>query len=145
MSIEKLLANRPVAAAHADTVLELAYLIAAADGRLDAAELEVFRQLAKQLTGKASAADLDALLDRFAGNVDHEEISARVTQLAPLLPADLRELAFEVVVALGISDLDTSRHEMDVEDQLMDALGITPARADELTAHVYEAFSAGSD
>lgn len=145
MSIDKLLANRPVASSHADTVLELAYLVAASDGRLDSAELKVFRQLAKQLTGKGSPADLDALLDRFAGNVDHQEIATRITQLAPLLPPELRELAFEIVVALGISDLDTSRHEMDVEDQLMDALGITPARADELSALVHEAFIAGAD
>ncbi len=43
MSIEKLLAKRP---------------FAAADGRLDAAELEGFRRLAKQLTGKGPAAEL---------------------------------------------------------------------------------------
>jgi len=145
MSIEKLLANRPVAPAHADTLLELAYLVAAADGRLDGAELKAFRQLAKLLTGSASAAELDTLLDRFAGNVEHAEISARVAELAPTLPSELRELAFEVVVALGIADLDTNRKEMDLEDQLMEALGISPTRADELTANVYEAFNAGSD
>ena len=42
MSIEKLLAKRPVAAAHADILRELAYLVAAAEGRLDAAELKGF-------------------------------------------------------------------------------------------------------
>lgn len=145
MSIDKLLANRTVAPAHTDTLLELAYLISASDGRLDEAELKAFRQLAQRLTGKSSASDVDALLDRFAGNVEHQEISARVKALAPQLPSELRELAFEIVVALGIADLDTNRDEMDLEDQLMEDLGITPARADELTASVYEAFNAGSD
>ena len=65
--------------------------------------------------------------------------------MAKGLPPELRELAFEIVVALGIADLDTSRDEMELEDMLMEALGLSPARADELTAKVYQAFNAGSD
>ena len=145
MTIAKLIADRKVPRENVDAVLELAYLGTAADGRLDDAELTAFAEVAMLVVGGSKPANVDALLDRFAANVEHEEIQARATALAKGLPPELRELAFEIVVALGIADLDTSRDEMELEDMLMEALGLSPARADELTAKVYEAFNAGSD
>ncbi|HVH40760.1 MAG TPA: hypothetical protein VM925_00400, partial [Labilithrix sp.] len=60
---------------HADVLLELAYLTTAADGRLDDEELAAFTEIVTRLRGKApTGSDVDALLDRFAGNVDHAEI-----------------------------------------------------------------------
>lgn len=143
MSIDKVVSGRSVAPEHVDAVLELAWLVAGADGRFDGAELKAFRQLAKRLGARAEAAELDALLDRFSANIEHRDPLVRVNELAKGLPLDVRELAFEVVVAMGIVDLDTSRDEMEFEERVTEALGIGHARADELTSKVYEAFNAG--
>lgn len=142
MSFSKLLSGTPIPRDHVDALLELAYLGTAADGRLDDAELDAFAEVAMLVTGGSKPANVDALLDRFAANVEHDEVHARAEALAKGLPVELRELAFKIVVAIGIADLDTSRDEMELEDLLMEALSLTPERADALTAEAYVAFQA---
>lgn len=130
----------------ADTLLELAYLTTAADGRLDDDELAAFTQLVARLQGApARGADVDALLDRFAGNVEHAEIAERVQVLAPALPAALRPVAFKLSVALGVADLDASDDESDLHALLAESLGLDAARVDELTAEVYASLDAGEE
>ncbi len=136
-----------IAKEHADTVLELAYLVTAADGRLGDDELEAYRDVVASVRDvqTVSQSDLDALLDRFAGNVEHEEIAERVRELSPKLPAELRDETFKIAVRLSLADLDRSREEEALTDVMLEALGLTPERADELTAEVYAAFDAGAD
>ncbi|MBX3209264.1 MAG: hypothetical protein KF764_29800 [Labilithrix sp.] len=129
-----------------DVLLELAYLSTAVDGRLDDEELSAFKVLVGRLRGtKPSDSDVDALLDRFAANVDHAEIGERVEKLAPTLPANLRPLAFKLAVGLGVADLDASADESDLQIVLAEALGLDEARVDELTAEVYASLDAGDD
>lgn len=126
----------------ADVLLELAYLSTAVDGRLADEELAAFGGLVARLHGKA---DVDALLDRFAGNVEHAEIDERVQKLAPTLRAELRPLAFKLAVGLGVADLDASEDESDLQVVLAEALGLDDARVDELTAEVYASLDSGED
>ncbi|MBX3198402.1 MAG: hypothetical protein KF894_09750 [Labilithrix sp.] len=133
-------------AEEADVLLELAYLSTAADGRLDDEELAAFKVIVGRLRGtKPSDADVDALLDRFAANVDHAEIGERVQKLAPKLPDGLRPLAFKLAVGLGVADLDASADESDLQVLLAEALGLDDARVDDLTAEVYASLDAGED
>lgn len=147
MSIAKLLPEAPVDGAHADVLLEIAYLATAADGRLDDDELAAFRGVVARLKNDASPTDkqLDALLDRFAGNVEHAEIHDRIRTLAPQLPAELRAVAFKLAVALSLTDLDTNDDEADLHEALATALGLDAEQVDALTADVYAAFDAGAD
>jgi hypothetical protein len=129
-----------------DVLLELAYLTTAVDGRLADEELTEFKGLVARLRGTATRdADIDALLDRFAGNVDHAEITERVQKIAPALPDDLRPLAFKLAVGLGVADLDASEDETDLQIVLAEALGLDDARIDELTAEVYASLDAGEE
>lgn len=131
---------------HVDAVLELAYLIAAADGRLDDAELAAYRELVAGFRGgRVGEADFNALLDRFAGNVEHADVEDRVRLLASKLPASAREISFQLALRLSLADLDMSRQEEALTDALIEALGLTADRADELTAEVYAGLDAGSD
>lgn len=128
----------------ADMVLELAYLATAVDGRLDDEELEAFKAIATRLLGKPTTnADLDKLLDRFGGNVDHEEINERVQKIAPTLGDDLRAVAFKLAVGLSVADLDASGDETELQAVLAEALGFDQDKVDELTAEVYASLDAG--
>ncbi|MBX3189769.1 MAG: hypothetical protein KF819_22275 [Labilithrix sp.] len=142
MSIAKILPSKPVASEHADAILEIAYLMTAVDGRLGDDELEAYREVVAGVRGKASSADVDALLSRFAGNVAHQEIAERVRAIGPTLPDDLRGLAFKIATALSLVDLDSSRDEEELKDVLIDALGLDDERTDALTQEVYMAFDA---
>jgi tellurite resistance protein len=147
MSIANLVpAGISPSAEHVDVLLELAFLTTAADGRLDDDELTAFKEIASRLRGKPlNNTDVDALLDKFGGNVDHEEISARVQKIAPTLPTDLRELAFKLAVALSVADLDASGDESDLQVLLAETLGFDEARVDTLTGEVYAGLDAGED
>lgn len=133
-------------AEHVDVLLELAFLTTAADGRLDDDEIKAFKDIASRLRGKPlTNADVDALLDKFGGNVDHEEIAARVQTIAPTLPGDLRDLAFKIAVGLSVADLDASGDESDLQVLLAETLGFDDAKVDELTAQVYAGLDAGDE
>lgn len=147
MSVANLIpANLSASTEHVDVLLELAYLTTAVDGRLDDEELAAFKELAGRLRGKpVSNSDVDVLLDRFGGNVEHAEITERVQKIAPTLPEDLRALAFKLAVGLSVADLDASDDESDLQVMLAEALGFDDARVDELTAEVYAGLDAGED
>ena len=132
---------------HADVVLELVYLIAVADGRLDEQELDAFRDVVASARGVPSIpqGELDEVLDLFAANVEHKDITERVRELSPKLPQDLREVAFKMAVRLSLVDLDASREEEKVKNAMIEALGLTAERADALTAEVYDSLDVGGD
>ncbi len=146
MSLAKLLDGAKPSAGDADVLLEIAFLVTAVDGRLDDDELRAFRDLASALKSKAiSDSELDALLDEFAGNIEHAEIVDRVKVLVPKLPAELREKAFKVSVGLSIADMDASDTEHDLQDLLAETIGLGQDRVDELVAEVYAGLDAGED
>lgn len=131
---------------HADVLLEVAYLTAAVDGRLHDEELAAFAQIVGRLRGKApSSTDIDALLDRFGGNVEYAEIEERIQKIVPTLPEELRPLAFKLAVGLSVADLDASDDEGELQVLLAGLLGLDDARVDELTAEVYASLDAGDD
>ena len=146
MSITKILPAKPVASAeHADTILEIAYLMTAVDGRLGDEELEAYREVVTRVRGKAATLeDVDTLLNRFAGNVGPSEIGDRVRVIAPKLPEELRDLTFKIAMALTLVDLDSSRDEEELNDVLIEALGLDADRTDAIVQEVYSAFDADS-
>lgn len=114
----------------ADVLLELAYLMTAADGKLLDSELAAFRTVAARLQGKASLDEpaVDALLEKFAHHVESEEIEARVRTLAPTLPEDLHELAYKLALGMAFVDWDPSDEEDRLHGVLGDALGLAPGK-----------------
>ena len=134
-----------VAPEHADVLLELAYLATAVDGRLDDAEISSFKEIVTRLRGSATSADLDALLDKFAGNTEPEEISERIQQIAPTLPPPLRDVSFKLAVALSVADLDASESESELLVVLAESLGFDDAKVDTLTGEVYAGLDAGPE
>src|SRR5438067_102897 len=94
--------------AERDALLELAYLVTAIDGKLADEELTAFGQLAARLNGQPSSStqEVDALLQRFGGLVEREEIETRMTEIAKLLPAALHEVAYKTALAFAFVDRD---------------------------------------
>jgi tellurite resistance protein len=127
---------------HADTLLELAFLVTAADGRLAAEEAAAFRELLGRVRGAPpSDEEMGALYTRFTGALEGSTCEARVRRLAPKLPADLRESAFRVALALALIDRDASPHEDALIDALFQSLGLDEARAEEIAKEVRVALS----
>jgi hypothetical protein len=143
MSLANLVpAGLAIAPEHVDVILELSYLTTAVDGRLDDDEIASFREIALKLSGRA---DLDALFDRYGGNVEHAEIEERIKAIAPKLPPPLRDVAFKLAVGLSVADLDASEDESELVALLAEVLGFDDDKVDTLTAEVYAGLDAGSD
>lgn len=122
----------------ADTLLELAYLVTAADGKLLDSELAAFAAVAARVRGKSALEppEVDALVDRFAHHVDAHEIESRVRVLAPMVPEPLRELAYTIALGMAFVDWDPSKEEDHLHNVLGDALGIAPGRRAALSRQV---------
>lgn len=130
-SIVELLPNDFAPSAEDATILlELAYLVTAADGKLLDAELAAFSALAARLQGKPKldTADVDALVDQFAHHVTSNEIETRVRLLAPTLSESLHDLAYKIALGMAFVDWDPSNEEDRLHVVLGDALGIAPGR-----------------
>ena len=131
---------------HADTLLELAFLVTAADGRLAAEEAAAVRVLMGRGGGKeVSAAAVAALYARFTQQLEGSTCADRVKVVAPKLPADLRESAFRVALALALIDRDASPHEDALIDVLFHALQLDNERAEALAKDVRVALSPPPD
>lgn len=127
---------------HADTLLELAFLVTAADGKLAEEEATAFRDLVTRVRGKAASDDeIGALYTRFTNALEGSTCVERVKVVAPNLPADLKEPAFRVALALALIDRDASPHEDDLIDALFHALGLDATRAEEVAKEVRVALS----
>ncbi|MBX3191871.1 MAG: hypothetical protein KF819_33075 [Labilithrix sp.] len=140
--ISKILPAGPVASpAHADTLLELAYLMTAVDGKLVQVEIDAFREIASRLHGTAATdADVTGFVDRFSGSVTREQIETRVREIAPTLPAALRDLAFKLAIGLALVDDDAHDEENALVGVLFQALALPEVRADALASQVRELF-----
>jgi uncharacterized tellurite resistance protein B-like protein len=143
MAIAKLLPHSPVASAeHGDVLLELSYLMAAADGKLADVELAAYRQIIASVRGAApSEADVTGLLERFGGAIEKSEIEARVRAIARQLPADLREVAFKLAIGLALVDDEAHDAENQLVGVLYESLDLAEDRADALAAEVRSAFA----
>jgi hypothetical protein len=146
--VERVLpARASLSVSEVDAILETAYLATAADGHLTDEENEGFRAIAGKLRGLASGeakgvsdGDLAKLFERFAVRSDHAARSERIAALAKqLAKAELRELAYKVAFAMSLVDLEASKDEAELGDELIAAFGLTGDRADELAGEVYAA------
>ncbi|MDF2695785.1 MAG: hypothetical protein K0S65_4168 [Labilithrix sp.] len=127
---------------HADTLLELAFLVTAADGRLASEEAAAFRDLTERVRGSAPSDDeVGALYSRFTAQLEGSTCADRVKALAPNLPADLREPAFRIALALALIDRDASPHEDELIDVLFHSLQLDLDRAEALAKEVRVALS----
>jgi uncharacterized tellurite resistance protein B-like protein len=144
MSISKLLPAGPVSdAAHADALLEIAFLMTQADGKLEEAELVAFREIAARVYGRATnEIDPTEIVQRFTVSVDGNEIKERVREIAPKLPAGLRESAFKLAIGLALVDDDASPMEDELVGVLFEALGLDGARAEAIASECRAAFQA---
>lgn len=121
-----------------ETLLELAYLVTAADGKLLDDEVAAFGAIAARMNGnsKLDANEVDAIVDRFAHNVEPHEIETRVRLLAPTLPEELHEVAYKLALGMAFVDHDPSSEEDRIHGVLADALGIAPGRRAALSREV---------
>lgn len=125
---------------HADLLLEVAFLVTAADGHLDPAEVAAFRQLLGRVRGaEPTDADVAQLFDAFSK--DGTPPVERVGRVAPQLPGELRETAFRTAMALALVDRDASPHEDALIGALFHALELDPTRAEAIAKEVREAMS----
>ena len=126
----------------ADTLLELAFLVTAADGCLAAEEAIAFRELLGRVRGRpATDEEVAGLYTRFTGQLEGRTCADRVKVLAPKLPQDLREPAFRVALALALIDRDASPHEDALIDVLFHSLQLDLDRAEALAKEVRVALS----
>ena len=147
MTINAFLPITPIAAQdHADTLLELAFLVTAADGRLAAEEAAAFRELMGRVRGaEVTDADVAAIYERFTKELAGSTCADRMKVVAPRLPADLREPAFRIALALALIDRDASPHEDALVDVLFHALALDNERAEALAKDVRVALSPPPD
>lgn len=133
----------PIAAEkHAESLLELAFLVTAADGRLAAEEAAAFRELVVRVRGASASDDeIGALYTRFSERLAGSSCEARVKSVAPTLPAELREPAFRVALALALIDRDANPSEDALIDTLFQSLELDEARAEGIAKEVRVALS----
>ncbi len=147
MTMQAFLPVEPIAATeHADALLELAFLVTAADGRLAAEEAAAFRDLMGRVRGKAvTDEEVGALYMKFTAQLATSSCTDRVKEVAPRLPAELREPAFRVALALALIDRDASPHEDALIDTLFHALSLDEQRAEAVAKEVRVALSPPAD
>ena len=143
MTMNAFLPVGPIAAPeHADALLELAFLVTAADGLLAAEEVAAFRELMGRVRGRPVTDDeVGALYERFSKSLEGSTCADRVKAIAPTLPSELRESAFRVALALALIDRDASPHEDALIDVLFQALQLDLERAEALAKEVRTALS----
>jgi tellurite resistance protein len=140
----------PLSAAEQMAILEVAFLVTAADREMNREERQAIEQVAARLCEGSSeqpvgGAELDALLDRFSDQREREGQQARLEAIAAALPRPtMRALAYRVACAMAISDLDLHDREFELDLSLIDALGLPQATADELSADVHLALARSS-
>ena len=131
--------KEPLRASECDAVIELGFLMANADGKVSVDELESFRALVKHLKPEAKVSDV---LDQLTDNLDKADaIEERVRAMVPLLtrPA-ARDLAYKAVYTIAVFDLETNEAERELDDLLVDILGLA-SRVDDLELEVNEALN----
>jgi uncharacterized tellurite resistance protein B-like protein len=129
----------PLAGGEIDAVIELGFLMANADGHASFDELESFRALVKHLKPDAKAGDI---FDQLTDKLDKaDDVAARVRAIAPQIPRPAaRDLAYKAVYTIAVFDLETNEAERDLDDLLVEVLGLSE-RVDDLELEVNEALN----
>lgn len=129
-----------VSARDAEMLLELVYLVTAADHRLAEEELAAFAALAARLRGKASLDSdvVDLLMDRYAQRLyaNDNRVERRVLELATSLPRELHELAYKLALGVAFVDSKLAHEEDTLHRVLADALGISSERREAIESEV---------
>ena len=135
--------RRALDAAERDSVLEIALLMATANGSTSPEELSSLADLvahlegARPLPGQLST-KLNAIEKRGIGGTVEERVRAIAATLTRLLP---RELAYKAAYAIRVSDLESNPAEEDLADLLIEVLALDDLSAD-LENEVNEALMA---
>jgi hypothetical protein len=137
MSIAKLLPASPVAPDQAEILLELAFLMTAADGKLRAQEIAAFSEIAQRVAGMNISPN--ALAQRFAATKT-SEVPSRVRAIAPKVAPALRETAFKIAMGLALVDQEGSPEEDELVTVFAQALGLDMKRAETLAEEARNAF-----
>src|SRR6185295_3062589 len=91
------------------------------------------REIVDRVRGtKASDADVDALIQRFADDFDKDAIAKRIRKIAPTVPTELREPTFRIAMDLAFIDHELHGDEDELLELLAECLAITPDRADRI-------------
>ncbi|MBS2014300.1 MAG: hypothetical protein JST00_15545 [Deltaproteobacteria bacterium] len=123
--------------AEIEATLELAYLMANANGDASFDELASFRILAKAL---APQAEVNELLDKLSERMhkaDSFEVLVRDAAKNLARPT-AREIAYKAAYAVAVMDLETNEEERELDDLLIEVLELD-ARVGELERDVNEA------
>lgn len=122
--------------AEAELVVAICQLAVAADGVEDPEEAELFETLAAQVYAHANAATTPPTFRPLDDPEQRRDlINSHAAQLAGKPSA---ALAYALAYILAIADLDLAPEEGEFIEELGDALGIDPDRADELIVSITE-------
>lgn len=123
-----------------DAVLELAWLMANANGRANDDEMAFFDALVEHLTGDASGAAASRIVARVSAasspNRAARDACERLTTSAA------REVAYKAAYAVGVGDLEANDAEARLGELLVQELGVEE-RAAELEREVAAALASG--
>jgi uncharacterized tellurite resistance protein B-like protein len=114
---------------------EAMYLMMAADGAISDEEREVLRGAVRNLSdGGLHTAEIEAMLDRAARNVQAEGQEARLKAVAADLAQEpgRAEVAFILAAAIAFADNAIADNENETLNALAEALGIDEDRAEAL-------------
>src|SRR5688572_15026578 len=116
--------------AEIDSVIELAFLMAHANGDASPDELEALRALIKHLKPDAN---VGVLFEKYSELLEGGSNAERVRAAAANLTRPFaRDLAYKAVYAIAVYDLETNEAERDLEDMVIEALRLDDKRAHEL-------------
>ncbi|MBX3186559.1 MAG: TerB family tellurite resistance protein [Labilithrix sp.] len=130
----------PLRDAEIDAVIELAFMMANANGDASPDEIESFRALVKHLQ---PGANVGALLEEHSEKLEGGgPIEERVRAAAAhLTRTSARELAYKAVYAVAVFDLETNEEEGDLEDLVIKVLGIEHERVKQLAREATQGLS----
>lgn len=112
-------------------LLEVAFLTAVADGKLDEAEIHnLAANLQSWLDTPLAPGFLVGLFDDLAGHLAGEGFAARLTAAAGALPDDeSRRIAFKLACVTALVDMEVHDDELGILGKIADALSIPEAEA----------------
>jgi hypothetical protein len=112
------------------TLLEVAFLAAAADGKLDDAEIHnLAANLEAWLNAEIEPGFLVELFDDLAGHLVEEGFPARLAHAAATLDEGSRHVAYKLACVTALVDLEVHDDELGVLGKIADAFGIPEAQA----------------
>jgi hypothetical protein len=125
-------AHAALDAAERDAVLEIALLMATANGSTSPEELSSLGDLMAHLEGKRpGAGELSTKMNAIEKRGIVGTVEERVRAIAASLRRELaRELAYKAAYAIRVSDLESNPDEEDLADLLIEALALGDLAAD---------------